>query len=161
MKLTLLRHNIVRGSVISVLLAVKIASGRGLPPIHFGKEDSLERTLLRVACQSETFLAPPWQGDANIRALWHIGCQSEFDELVLMSFRPVYRGSCRRRCFSTSFYPVKSHFGRMGTLPMTFRPVKGGFGRMGRVLTQFRPPKRLFRRMGNIVSREQLQKNTD
>ncbi|MCI6628993.1 MAG: hypothetical protein MR722_06470, partial [Bacteroidales bacterium] len=34
----------------------------GLPPIHFGKEDGVERTLLRVACQSETFLASPWQG---------------------------------------------------------------------------------------------------
>ena len=158
MKLTLLRQNIVRGSVISVLLAVKIASGRDLPPIHFGRADGVERTLLRIACQSETFLAPPWQDDANIRFLWHIGCQSDFDELVSMASRPVYRGSCRRRCFSTSFYPVKSHFGRMGTLPMMFHPVKGGFGRMGRVSTQFRPPKRLFRRMGNIFSREQLQK---
>ena len=46
-----------------------------------------------------------------------------------MASRPVYRGSCRRRSFSTSFYPVKSHFGRMGTLPMTFCPVKGGFAR--------------------------------
>ena len=62
--------------------------------------------------------------------LWHIRCQSDFDELVSMVSRPVERGSCRRRCFSTSFYPVKSHFGRMGTLPMTFRPVKGGFARM-------------------------------
>ena len=58
----------------------------GLPPIHFGKEDGVERTLLRVACQSETFLASPWQDDASIRALWHIGCQSDFDELVSMAF---------------------------------------------------------------------------
>ena len=101
----------------------------GLPPIHFGKEDGVERTLLRVACQSETFLAPPWQVGIDIRVLWHIGCQSEIDELVSMASRLVYRGSCRRRCFSTSFYPVKSHFGRMGTLPMTFRPVKGRFAR--------------------------------
>ena len=144
MKLTLLRQNIVRGSVISVLLAVKIASGRGLPPIHFGRADGVERALLRVACQSEPFLASPWQDDASIRALWHIGCQSDFDELVLMSFRPVYRGFCR-----------------MAETKVPFNPVKGGFGRMGRVSTQFRPPKRLFRRMGNIVSREQLQKNTD
>ena len=141
MKLTLLRQNIVRGSVISVLLAVKIASGRDLPPIHFGRADGVERTLLRIACQSETFLAPPWQDDASIRFLWHIGCQSDFDELVLMSFRPVYRGFCRRRCFSTPFCPVK-----------------GGFGRMGRVLTQFRPPKRLFRRIGNIFSRRTATK---
>ena len=144
MKLTLLRQNIVRGSVISVLLAVKIASGRDLPPIHFVRADGVECTLLRVACQSETFLAPPWQDDANIRFLWHIGCQSDFDELVSMASRPVYRGSCRRRCFSTSFYPVK-----------------GGFGRMGSVSTQFRPPKRLFRRIGNIFSRRTATKNTD
>ena len=80
-----------------------------LPPIHFGKEDGVERTLLRVACQSETFLASPWQGGASIRFLWHIGCQSDFDELVSMASRPVDRGSCR-----------------MG---MTFRPVKGPFVR--------------------------------
>ena len=65
------------------------------PPIHFGREDGVERTLLRVACQSETFLASPWQGDANIRFLWHIGCQSDFDELVSMACRPVDRGFCR------------------------------------------------------------------
>ena len=51
-----------------------------LPPIHFGKEDGVECTLLRVACQSEIFLAPPWQGGIDIRILWHIGCQSEFYE---------------------------------------------------------------------------------
>ena len=57
-----------------------------LPPIHFGKADGVERTLLRVACQSEPFLDPPWQGGASIRFLWHIGCQSDFDELVSMAF---------------------------------------------------------------------------
>mgnify|MGYP004469039897 CR=1 FL=1 len=36
----------------------------GVPPIHFGREDGVERTRLRVACQSETFLAPPWHGGA-------------------------------------------------------------------------------------------------
>ena len=51
-----------------------------LPPIHFGKADGVERTLLRVACQSETFFASLWQGGISIRFLWHIGCQSEFDE---------------------------------------------------------------------------------
>ena len=141
MKLTLLRHNIVRGSVISVLLAVKIASGRDLPPIHYGRADGVERTLLRIACQSETFFASPWHGGIDICVLWHIGCQSDFDELVLMSFRPVYRGFCR-----------------MAETKVPFHPVKGGFCRMGRVLTQFRPPKRQYRRMGNSVSREQLQK---
>ena len=68
------------------------AAGRfssGLPPIHFGREDGVERSLLRVACQSGTLAAPPWQGDASIRVLWHIGCQGEFDELVSMSFRPA------------------------------------------------------------------------
>ena len=39
-----------------------------LPPIHFGKEDGVERTLLRVACQSEPFLASPWQGGAILHA---------------------------------------------------------------------------------------------
>ena len=39
-----------------------------LPPIHFGKEDGVKRTLLRVACQSETFLASPWQGGAILHA---------------------------------------------------------------------------------------------
>ena len=88
----------------------------GLPPIHFGREDGVERTLLRVACQSEPFLASPWQGGASIRFLWHIGCQSDFDELVSLVSRPVYRGSCRRKCFSTSFYPVKGVFCRMGSI---------------------------------------------
>ena len=68
----------------------------GLPPIHFGKEDGVERTLLRVACQSETFLAPPWQGSVDIRILWHIGCQSEFEErfrrTTRISFR-IYRNT--------------------------------------------------------------------
>ena len=87
----------------------------GLPPIHFGKEDGVERTLLRVACQSEPFLASPWQGGASIRFLWHIGCQSDFDELVSMASRPVDRG-----------------FGWMGSVLMSFHPVKGVFCRMGR-----------------------------
>ena len=125
MKLTLLRQNIVRGSVISVLLAVKIASGRDLPPIHFGRADGVERTLLRIACQSETFLAPPWQDDANIRFLWHIGCQSDFDELVLMSFRPVYRGFCRMAETKVPFHPVKSGFGRMGMTLAVIARSKG------------------------------------
>ena len=66
-----------------------------LPPIHFGREDGVERTLLRVACQSEPFLASPWQGDASIRFVGHIGCQSDFDELLSMACRPVDRGFCR------------------------------------------------------------------
>ena len=86
----------------------------GLPPIHFGKEDGVERTLLRVACQSETFLAPLWQGSVDIRVLWHIGCQSDFDELVSMSSRPVDRGSCRMEETKVPFHPVKGGFGRMG-----------------------------------------------
>ena len=90
----------------------RLLSLAGAPPIHFGREEGVERTLLRVACQSETFLASPWQGDANIRFLWHIGCQSDFDELVLMACRPVDRGFCR-----------------MGETKVPFHPVKGGFGR--------------------------------
>ena len=73
----------------------------GLPPIHFGREEGVERTLLRVACQSETFLAPPWQGGIDIRILWHIGCQSDFEECfrrtTRISFR-IYR--------HTGFFPV-------------------------------------------------------
>ena len=87
----------------------------GLPPIHFGREDGVERTLLMVACQSETFLAPPWQGGIDIRVLWHIGCQSDFDELVSMASRPVDRGFGRMAEPSRSFHPVKSRFGRMGS----------------------------------------------
>ena len=106
-----------------------------LPPIHFGKEDGVERTLLRVACQSEPFLASPWQGGASIRFLWHIVCQSDFDELVSMVSRPVDRGSCRRRCFSTSFYPVKRPFCRMGRSQQ-----KTPFGRALPFLTKWFPP---------------------
>ena len=79
-------------------------------PIHFGREEGVERTLLRVACQSETFLASPWQGDASIRFVGHIGCQSDFDELVSMVSRPVDRGFGRMAEPSRSFHPVKSRF---------------------------------------------------
>ena len=88
----------------------------GLPPIHFGRSDGVERTLLRVACQSETFLASPWQGSIDIRVLWHIGCQSDFDELVSLVSRPVYRGSCRMEETKVPFHPVKRPFGRMGSI---------------------------------------------
>ena len=101
----------------------------GAPPIHFGREDGVERTLLRVACQSETFLASPWQGDASIRFLWHIGCQSDFDELVSMASRPVDRGFGRMAEPSRSFYPVKRPFCRMGSVSMSFHPGKGPFAR--------------------------------
>ena len=87
----------------------------GLPPIHFGRADGVERTLLRVACQSETFLAPPWQGGIDIRVLWHIGCQSDFDELVSMASRPVKSLFGRMAEPSRSFHPVKSRFCRMGS----------------------------------------------
>ena len=73
----------------------------GAPPIHFGREDGVERTLLRVACQSETFLASPWQGGIDIRILWHIGCQSEFEECFRRTTRisfMIYR--------HTGFSPV-------------------------------------------------------
>ena len=103
----------------------------GLPPIHFGNEDGVERTLLRVACQSETCLASPWQGGSDIRVLWHIGCQSEIDEIVSMASRPVDRGFGRSKSISTTFHPVKGSFGRMGSISTPFRPPKGSFGRMG------------------------------
>ena len=101
----------------------------GAPPIHFGREDGVERTLLRVACQSEPFLASPWQGGASIRFLWHIGCQSDFDELVSMASRPVDRGFGWMGSVLMSFHPAKGVFCRMGMLPMTFRPAKGPFAR--------------------------------
>ena len=104
---------------------------RRLPQIHFGRADGVERTLLRVACQSETFLVPPWQGDANIRFLWHIGCQSEFDELVSLTSRPVDRGFARTAETKVTFHPVESGFGRTGNLSTPFHPAKSGFARMG------------------------------
>ena len=107
-----------------------------LPPIHFGKEDGVERTLLRVACQSVPFLASPWQGDASIRFLWHIGFQSEFDELVSLVSRPVYRGSCRRKCFSTSFYQVKSHFGSWEASKLSFVRRKAGLPGRKQLITK-------------------------
>ena len=110
-------------------LRVGLLSLAGGQPIHFGREEGVERTLLRVACQSETFLASPWQGDASIRFLWHIGCQSDYDELVSMSSRPVDRGFCRMGETKVPFHPVKSRFGRRKSISMTFRPPKGGFGR--------------------------------
>ena len=101
----------------------------GAPPIHFGREDGVERTLLRVACQSETFLASPWQGDANIRVLWHIGCQSDFDELVSMACRPVDRGFCLMGETKVPFHPVKWRFARTAELKNVFHPVKWRFAR--------------------------------
>ena len=101
----------------------------GAPPIHFGREDGVERTLLRVACQSETFLVPPWQGDASIRYVGHIGCQSDFDELVSMACRPVDRGFCRMGETKVPFHPVKWRFARTAELKNVVHPVKGGFGR--------------------------------
>ena len=85
-----------------------------------------------------------------------------------MASRPVDRGFRRRRCFSTSFYPVKSHFGRMGTLPMTFRSVKGGFARTAEhnrvnqnqensLKNVFRPAKGRFARTKLLIAEVQSQ----
>lgn len=134
MKLTLLRHNIVRGSVIFVSLTAKFAFGRALPPIHFGRAPLTECALRYPPCQSGTFLVSPWQDDVSIRFLWHIDCQSDFDEPVSMASRPVDRGFCRRGSVSTSFHPVKRHFGRRKSISTTFRPPKGGFCRMGNAM---------------------------
>ena len=101
--------SIVAEDGIALGVYCRLAGGQ---PIHFGREDGVERTLLRVACQSETFLASPWQGDANIRFLWHIGCQSDFDELVSMACRPVDRGFCRMGETKVPFHPVKWRFAR-------------------------------------------------
>ena len=134
MKLTLLQHNIVRGSVIFVSLTAKFAFGRALPPIHFGRAPLTECALRYPPCQSGTFLVSPWQDDVSIRFLWHIDCQSDFDEPVSMASRPVDRGFCRRGSVSTSFHPVKRHFGRRKSISTTFRPPKVGFGRTGTTL---------------------------
>ena len=114
----------------------RILSLAGGQPIHFGREDGVERTLLRVACQSETFLVPPWQGDASIRFVGHIGCQSYFDELVSMACRPVDRGFCRMGETKVPFHPVKGGFGRRKSISMPFRPPKGGFGRTKLLITE-------------------------
>ena len=63
--------------------------------------------------------------------LWHIGCQSDFDELVSMASRPVDRGFGRMEETNVPFHPVKGSFGRMGSISTPFRPPKGGFARMG------------------------------
>ena len=91
-----------------IALRVYCRLARGAPPIHFGREDGVERTLLRVACQSETFLAPPWQGGIDIRVLWHIGCQSDFDK-ELLNFRLVciLATSQETQFLTLSSHPVK------------------------------------------------------
>ena len=89
-----------------------LASGWGLPPIHFGKEVSLERTRLRIACQSD------------------------FDELVSLASRPVDRGFCRMAEPKVPFHPVKGGFGRMGRVLTQFRPPKRLFRRMGNIVSR-------------------------
>ena len=153
MKLTLLQHNIVRGSVIFVSLTAKFAFGRALPPIHFGRAPLTECALRYPPCQSGTFLVSPWQDDVSIRFLWYIDCQSDFDEPVSMASRPVDRGFCRRGSVSTSFHPVKRHFGRRKSISTTFRPPKGGFCRTAEPKMPFYPPKGGFCRMGNAMGR--------
>ena len=76
-----------------------------LPPIHFGKADGVERTLLRVACQSD------------------------FDELVSMAFPSggswVWLDGKRLNVISSGEMRVLPD----GALAMTFRPAKGRFAR--------------------------------
>ena len=48
--------------------------------------------------------------------LWHIRCQSEFDERAQWPSRPVDRGFCRMEETKVPFYPVKSRFGRTKVL---------------------------------------------
>ena len=101
--------------------------------------------------------------------LGHSRCQIEFDELVSIASRPVYRGSgrmgsflttfrppkgwfCRSKSIWASFHPVKWRFGRMGSFLITFRPPKGKFGRRRSFLKTFRPPKSGFCRMGSFLT---------
>ena len=135
----------------------RLLSLAGAPPIHFGREDGVERTLLRVACQSETFLVPPWQGDASIRFVGHIGCQSDFDELVSMACRPVDRGFCRMGETKVPFHPVKWRFARTAELKNVFHPVKSGFGRRKSISMTFRPPKGGFGRTKLLIAEVQAQ----
>ena len=135
----------------------RLLSLAGAPPIHFGREEGVERTLLRVACQSETFLASPWQGGANIRFLWHICCQSDFDELVSMACRPVDRGFGWMGSVLMSFHPAKGGFCRMGETKVPFHPVKSRFGRRKSILMPFRPPKGGFGRTKVLIAKVQAQ----
>ena len=41
-----------------------------LPPIHFGKEDGVERTLLRMACQGETIFSFTLAGRCHSTHFW-------------------------------------------------------------------------------------------
>ena len=72
-----------------------------------------------------------------IRALWHIGCQSELNELVSLASRPADRGFDRMAETKVPFHPVKCGLGRMAEPSRSFRPVKCGFGRMGTQLEVF------------------------
>ena len=47
-----------------------ILQARGLPPIHFGKEDGVERTLLRMACQGETIFSFTLAGRCHSTHFW-------------------------------------------------------------------------------------------
>ena len=89
--------------------------------------------------------------------LWHIRCQSDFDELVSLVSRPVYRGSCRMEETKVPFHPVKSGFGRMGSVLMSFHPGKSRFGRRKTHLNEFRPPKGGFGRTKRLIAEVQSQ----
>ena len=55
----------------------------------------------------------PFSIRVDICFLWHISCQSEFDELVSLASRPVDRGFDRMAETKVPFHPVKCGFGRM------------------------------------------------
>ena len=71
------------------------------------KLESFIRIIEALQVSADSLLRPDVP---EVRSLY----QSEFDELVSMSSRPVARGS-----------------GRMGSISTTFHPAKGGSGRMG------------------------------
>ena len=47
-----------------------ILQARELPPIHIGKEDGVERTLLRMACQGETIFSFTLAGRCHSTHFW-------------------------------------------------------------------------------------------
>ena len=87
----------------------------------------------------------------------HIGCQSDFDELVSMACRPVDRGFCRMGETKVPFRPVKWRFARTAELKNVFHPVKGGFGRRKSISMTFRPPKGGFGRTKLLIAEVQAQ----
>ena len=120
----------------------RLAEGSGI----FVLADSCPITLVvfagsrRVAKNCRDFRQFTLAGRCQYTLLWHIGCQSVFDELVSMSFRPVDRGFCRMGSILASFCPVKSGFCRMGKQLGCRSQQKTSLGWALPFLTKWCPP---------------------